>query len=154
MLKALLIVLFLIALFIGKALIKGWKNRTRTEWGSLEKLRDLIPLLMESENEYSFLRINPKGCDEFFQITGNNRGIQINFPLVTEGQIALRETVELAARRGEIAIRETSGSDGSKFLDIDINESPDRITEVMLELMHEVFQTKTHDDIKYEYWGM
>ena len=154
MLKAAIIVLILIGLFAAKALIKGWKNRTRKETEKLERLRDLVPQLMASKNKSSFLRISPDGHKEFFQITSENKRVQINFPLISEGQVALREIIEQAANRRNIPIHETTGSDGSKFLDIDIEENPDQVTNVLYYFMGEAFQTNIDDDVHFEYWGM
>jgi hypothetical protein len=68
--------------------------------------------------------------------------------LVTKGQKILSEKIATVAKLNALPITETEGSDGTKFLDIEIDGDSEEVAKVVNILLHGVFDVS--DSSKYE----
>ncbi len=107
--------------------------------GNLKDIENYINRLMVSDNDNSFLIIGISGTEDFIQFSGDNKGVQLDFPLVTDRQKELESHFRQSAKKEGLKIIDNTGSDGSFFLDIDINGSSAEITKVISALLKRVF---------------
>lgn len=103
------------------------------------ELQDHVDRLMRAPSDHAFLIISVSGTDDFLQLTGNMKGVQIDFPLITARQLSLESKIRLTAEAEGLVVVENKGSDGSRFLDIDIEEDVAGVTLVCRVLLREVF---------------
>ena len=93
------------------------------EYGNLESISRYIERLMLDGREGGFLIISIQGTDDFIQFTGDAQGVQIDFPIVTKRQASLEQAFMDACRVIGVSVKRSSGTDGSQFLDANINGS-------------------------------
>ncbi len=143
-----------IALVLWIVLSRYSKSEEQIEIGSINQLESLVTRLVNSKVEFSYLGIKPEGASAFFQLTASDEGAQVDFPLITDEQKGLGSAVEEVAKKNALVVYETIGTDGSKFLDIDVNGNPDRITETVKILVKGVFSSSDVDNYEYRHWGI
>lgn len=119
--------------------------------GSPEELDDLVARLMKSTREGAFLIVQVEHGDDFLQMTGGSSGVQIDFPLVTERQKGFELKIRRSAAHQGLRVVENYGTDGSRFLDIDIHDGPGRIAAVCRELMGDIYGTPRQAKFRYTY---
>jgi hypothetical protein len=119
--------------------------------GSFEILEGHLSKLMNDNDDYSFLIVTVSDTNDFIQFTGDNKGVQLDFPLSTERQRSLEAQFRKSAGEQNLKIIENKGSDGTMFMDIDINGSPSFIANVSEKLMRSVFSIKDGSIIEYQY---
>ena len=136
------------------ALSRHSKSEEQIEIGSINQLESLVTRLVNSRAEFSYLVIKPEGAAAFIQLTASDEGAQIDFPLVTDEQKALGSVVEEVAMKNALVVYETISTDGSKFLDIDVNGGPNQITETVQILVKGVFSSSDVGNYEYRHWGI
>ena len=149
-----LIGLGVIGLVLWIALSKHNEPEEQIEIGSLNHLESLVTRLVNSKVEHSYLGIKPEGATAFFQLTASGESTQIDFPLITAEQKALSSAVKEVASRNALVVYETIGTGGSKFLDIDVNGNPSRVTEAVKILVNGVFSSGDLGNYEYRHWGI
>jgi hypothetical protein len=95
--------------------------------------------LLAATDPHAFLIITVEGTSHFLQFSADSTGIELDFPLVTAEQ----EKRELAIRRfcqgPDMSLRESSGSDGSRFLDCDLPRDARRAAEIARQALQDLF---------------
>ena len=107
--------------------------------GSLKNLEENLSKLMGSNNGHAFLIVEVSGTEDFIQFSGDDKGAQLDFPLVTDHQKEMEAQIRQSAKNQNLAIIENKGSDGSRFLDIDIDGSPSEIAEISKGLLVSIY---------------
>ena len=107
--------------------------------GSLKDIEENLSKLMVSNNDHAFLIVEVFGTEDFIQFSRDHKGVQLDFPLVTDRQKKMEEKIRQSAKNQNIAIIENKGSDGSRFLDIDIDGSPSEIAEISKGLLKNIY---------------
>jgi hypothetical protein len=103
-------------------------------------LGGLVPLFRRLAHvEYGLVILTVKGTDDFVQYSGGTGGIQLDLPLVTEHQQNREAEVHaFFARQGERVV-ERRGTDGARFLDVDLPADPDRVARLTVGVVRELF---------------
>jgi len=99
--------------------------------GTVDDIPINIEKLMKSKKDDAFLIIKVQGTGDFIQFTGDIDGIQLDFPLITSKQKKRETDFWGAARDLNLDVFENKGSDGSRFLDIDINGSTSAVSDIV-----------------------
>lgn len=134
------IVIFAIIILGAFLLVRSKQNQEIPKiQGSLKELEENLSKLMGSNNDHAFLIIEVSGTEDFIQFSGNDKGVQLDFPLVTDRQKELEAQIRQSAKNKNLLIIENKGSDGSRFLDIDIDGSPSEITEISKGLLKNIY---------------
>ena len=98
----------------------------------------------------AFLIVQVAGTDDFLQITATPDAVEIDFPLITERQQGLEPQIRQTAADMQLQVRETRGTDGSRFLDCDIGGTPAEISSVCRQLLQRVFDARDDATLTYE----
>ncbi len=106
---------------------------------------------MQSTNEYSFLIIKIQGTYDFIQFTGDTKGVQLNFPLITEEQKQHEAAFNNVSKKLNLKVIENKGSDGSRFLDIDINGNANEISNTIKSFIKNLFNVDQSTSLEFEY---
>jgi len=107
---------------------------------NLSKLQPYLEQLIHtSPNDHAFLIVTVSGTEDFLQMTGDSGGVQLDFPLVTGRQQSMESTIRMVADRNGLVLVENRGSDGSRFLDIDLSADAVEAARVCEILLREVF---------------
>ena len=99
--------------------------------GRIDDVEQNIAQLMKSDNEQAFLVIGTSENDEFIQFTPYEDGVQLDFPLITKRQEAREAQFKQIAKELKLKVIENEGTDGSRFLDIDLNGTAAEISQTV-----------------------
>jgi hypothetical protein len=83
-----------------------------------------VNALQESPVPDAYLIIEVRGTPDFLQLTASPEGSELDMPLITQRQRMLEPRFRSVATDLGLAVRERRGSDGSRFLDIDLPVAP------------------------------
>lgn len=89
--------------------------------------------------EYGVIILTVRGTDQFVQYSGGTTGIQLDLPVITQHQQDREAKIRafFAGRREPLV--ERRGTDGARFLDVDLPADPDRLARLTAGLVCEVF---------------
>jgi hypothetical protein len=89
--------------------------------------------------EHAVVILTVPGTDQFVQFSGGRNGIQLDLPLVTRDQQDREAAIRaFFAERGERVI-ESRGTNGARFLDVELPADPDRLALLTAGVFSEVF---------------
>jgi len=122
---------------IGVALARRVYELPRTGETDLEGLAALFRRL--GRVEYAVVILTVRGKDQFVQYSGGTTGIQLDLPLVTRDQQDRESEIRaFFAERGEDVV-ERRGTDGARFLDVDLPADADRLARLTAGVVCEVY---------------
>ena len=122
--------------------------------GYVNELDRYIDRLMRSTSEGSFLIVGVSHPEDFIQMTGGSDGVQLDFPLVTQRQQMREELIKLGARAEGLFVVENPGSDGARFLDIDVEGSSRRIAAICHRLLKKLFDIDDTTQLTFDFDGL
>jgi hypothetical protein len=118
--------------------------------GSLKDIENNLNKLMSSNNDHAFLIVEVSGTENFIQFSGGDKGIQLDFPLVTDHQKEIEAKVRQRAKDQNLVIIENKGSDGSRFLDINIDDSSSKIAEIVKSLLKNIYGVSESSKLMFQ----
>ena len=121
---------------------------------SMDEIEQYVDRLMCATDDGAFLVISVPGADDFLQLTGDARGAQIDFPLITDRQRSLERKIWLAAERGGLRIVESKSGGGDRFLDINVEGTAADVARVCRALLYEVFGASEGAELEFEGDGL
>jgi len=126
----------------------------KSEQGNVYGIPGYIARLMRSADERAFLTISIARSDDFLQMTGDGRGVQIDFPMITTRQRSFEEKIRGIALRQGLAVVENLGSDGARFLDVDVEGSPRAVAAVCSKILREVYNVSGDAELIFQHAGL
>ena len=139
----------LIAFLAFKFLSKS--NDSITTIGSVDSIESIIENLMKSTNEYAYLIIKIHGTEDFIQFTADANGVQLDLPLITDRQKDLGSAFRRAGSDLNLEVIENKGTDGSPFLDINLNGNAAEITNIINQFIGKLFNVSPSTKLVFEY---
>ena len=121
-----------------------------TDRSQSASLQAHIERLMVSPRPDSFVIVTVKGTGDFIQFTGDQTGVQLDFPIITARQKTKEQRFRETARKQGLAVIESKGSDGSRFLDINIEGSPSEVSRVARAFAAEFLDVTDDSDLEYK----
>jgi hypothetical protein len=97
-----------------------------------------------------YLIIHVGGTEDFIQFTGDAKGVQINFPLVTDRQQLNGRKIKQVAAGLNLEFHETRGSDGSRFLDCDYLGSAEQVASICKDLLCKIYGVTDDTELIFE----
>ena len=88
------------------------------------------------------------------QLTGDESGVQVDFPLITARQRGLETKIRDVASRANLEVIDNSGSDGSRFLDLNVNGAPAHVAAICSKLLRGVFGISGDVELVFEHEGL
>jgi len=95
--------------------------------------------LLEATDPHAFLAISVAGSPHFLQFSASSTGIELDFPLLTAEQQTYEKVFRQFCRGPDLSLRESSGSDGSRFLDCDMPRDAHRAAEIARQALRDLF---------------
>jgi len=141
---ALVIVLILLAYFV-------WPRSNYSETGQVSELSKYFDLLQNSTPSYNTLIISAETTKDFLQFSRYENNIELDFPLVTEKQKALEMKFREACERLSLTVRETSGTDGARFLDVDLPSDISERVKITEKILTDVFGINENGELKFTF---
>lgn len=89
--------------------------------GSLADVPGFLSALVDSPASDAFLIIEVDGTADFLQFTAGDTVIELDLPLITPRQQQLEKEFRRTAADLELVVRVSIGSNGARFLDIDLD---------------------------------
>lgn len=91
--------------------------------GRLSDVPSYLAALQQASEPDAYLIIEVDGTDDFLQFTASSALVELDLPLVTERQQSLEDRFRAAAADLGLAVRDSQGPGGSRFLDVDLEAS-------------------------------
>jgi hypothetical protein len=104
--------------------------------------------------EYGVLIIGVQGSEDFVQFSASDESVQMDFPLVTVAQQAREAAMRAFFEARDTPIMENHGSDGERFLDVELSGDPERIAEVTRDVLADVFDATPADRLHFDGHGL
>ena len=124
--------------------LSGYESST----GTIVDLEGHIQRVMRSSPEaFVIVEVNPEG--DFVQFQGDSKGIRLDFPQSTARQRALKGSVLASLCSLHLELIENKGSDGTVFLDCDINGDSGYISSTLTKFLAYVFQVSEASPLKF-----
>lgn len=144
------IIIFVFLIVIAFILVSSnQSDRTTTSVGSIDDIGNYIEKIIKSGNKYAILIATIHGSSDFIQFTANEKGAQIDFPLITDRQKSMEALFRSVVKELNLEIVENRGSNGQSFLDVNIEGSAAEIAFIVKRIMEGLF--KVNQDTKIEY---
>jgi hypothetical protein len=109
---------------------------------------------MRSEDPHAFVIVNVAHSEDFLQLSGDRNSVQVDFPLITPRQRSLEGTIRDVAEHEGLDVVETSGSDGSRFLDVNVNGDYRAVAAICSKILRGVYSLSGHVELKFEHVGL
>ena len=119
--------------------------------GKLVDLAKQFNVFINSKPSFTSLIITIKGKEYFIQFSKHGREIEMDYPLVTENQISKENKYREICSDLGIEIRETTGSDGSLFLDSGLSSNHEILAETAKKILSSVFGATDDTKLKYSF---
>lgn len=126
----------------------------KTERGHVFDIPGYISRLMRSADARAFLTIRLAGSDDFLQMTGGERGVQLDFPMITPRQRSFEAKVRESVAGQGLAIVENYGSDGARFLDIEVEGTPQAVAAVCSKMLRAVYSVPGDAELIFQHAGL
>jgi len=110
-----------------------------TNAGTVADVERHIRRLLEATDPHAFLVISVAGSPHFLQFSASSAAIELDFPLVTAEQQAHEKAIRQFCRGPDMSLRESSGSDGSRFLDCNLPRDAHRAAEIARQALRDLF---------------
>jgi len=107
--------------------------------GTITDIERNLERLVQSTDSHAFLVIEIEGTPHFLQFSIGPKSIEMDFPQVTEPQRQRGSTYRTLCASAGMTLRETEGSDGSRFLDCDLPRDAARASTVVGRALVELF---------------
>jgi len=151
----LIVIAIMVSFYIYRNSTKGMKDitiskETETIVGNVSDIERNISRLMNSDYENAFLIIYIFGTEDFLQFTGDAQGVQMDFPLITARQKSIEKRFRNIAKIQSLKIDDNQGSDGSGFLDIELNGEASDISIKIQKFMLELYQINEETKRNFE----
>ncbi len=91
-----------------------------------------------------------RGWRNRIQFTGDAKGVQFDFPLVTDRQKSMESTFRSIAKELNLEVVENRGSGGDMFIGIDIKGTAAEIAVIARAFMEKLFRANRGTKIDYE----
>jgi hypothetical protein len=125
------IILFAISQFLKKS---------KKVQGTMSNILSYIDKLIKSTKNDSFLIIIIKDTNDFIQFTKTDNGVKLDFPLVTQSHKDLENQFRDICSKYSLNIIESKGTDGTRFLDVNIQGSSYDITKINQSILTDLFK--------------
>lgn len=126
----------------------------KSERGNVFDTPRYVARLMRSADERAFLIVHIAHSSDFLQLTGDARGVQIDFPMVTPRQRGFEARIREVSSRESLAVVENHGSDGTRFLDIDVAGTPEAVAAVCSKILRGVYNVSGEAELVFQHSGL
>lgn len=106
-------------------------------------------LLGTHSDDGAFLIITVEGTEDFLQLVGDARGVQLDFPLVTGRQMSFEAAFKAVAQGEGLSVVENSDG-SSRFLDIHLNSDVHEVSRITKVFLQGVFRVNDHTELLFE----
>ena len=121
--------------------------------GSTIDIENYIKGLMGTIEEDGVLIVTISGTSKFVQFNGGASGVQMDFPLVTSDQKSLQVSIESVGKEMELEAIINLGSDGSQFIDFNLEGSPSEISNIVENFMAKLYGTNQSTQLEFIKYG-
>ena len=109
-----------VSLLVLAALAACGSQSISTTLSALPDVETHLRRLVTAKDPHAFLVITVAGTSHFLQFSADTNAIELDFPLVTADQKSREGSVRSFCQGAGFTLRESTGSDGTRFLDCDL----------------------------------
>ncbi len=107
--------------------------------GTLADVERHLKRLLKASDPHAFLVIELQGTPHFLQFTASAKAIEMDYPLASEEQRGRENAVRTFCTGAGLRLRQTEGSDGTRFLDCDLPHDTAPAAGIVQRALHELF---------------
>ncbi len=122
--------------------------------GRIFDLAPYVDRLMRSKDPHAYLIINIVHSEDFMQLSGDASGVELDFPQITPRQQSFEEKIRSVARLEGLEVVETHGSDGCRFLDLNVNGESRVVAAICSKVLREVYSVSGDAELLFQHVGL
>ena len=126
----------------------------RSDRGHVFDLPRYVERLMRAPDANAFLIVNVAATGDFLQLSGDARGVQLDFPMIAARQRSFEAGIRAEAARAGLAVAENYGSDGARFLDISVNGEAHAVAAICSKVLRAVFNVSGDAELIFQHVGL
>ena len=126
----------------------------RSDRGRVFDLPRYVERLMRAPDANAFLIVNVAATGDFLQLSGDARGVQLDFPMIAARQRSFEAGIRAEAARAGLEVAENYGSDGARFLDISVNGEAQAVAAVCSKVLRAVFNVSGDAELIFQHVGL
>lgn len=143
-------ILVLGALLIAYTALRSGGAAESRKTGDLRDIEGVLQSLRESENPQSFLIVSVLDTGDFIQFSSNESAFEMDFPQITDRQKELRERFEATCAGLGLQLSVNRGTDGSEFLDYELEGEISVVSNVVRVVLTDVFGVGSSTSLQFE----
>jgi hypothetical protein len=124
------------------------------EVGTVKDVARHIQRLIDAPERSSLIIELTEREDGFLQFTAGPNSIQIDHPLITPQQVQREDALRKAFSVAGLTPYETRGTDGSRFLDCDVQRDPAVITLLVQRVFESSFRIDSLNELRFVGYGL
>jgi hypothetical protein len=121
--------------------------------GYTTDIKTYITELLNSNIDHTFLIIRVEGTDQFTQISGSKTSAMLDFPQVTKEQKNLKSKIIQISEELNLNLVINYGTDGSEFLDFNLEGAPSHISEIVTNVLSQLYNINKRTRLIFETYG-
>ena len=121
-----------------------------TTRGTIADVQTHLQRLIEAPDPHAFLVITVAGTSHFFQFSTDSSAIELDFPLITADQKSREAGFRTVCQTLGFHLRESTGSDGSQFLDCALPRDVPRASVAVQRALRSVFGVADSTALDFE----
>ena len=119
-----------------------------------DRLLQHVERLVRSNVYGAFLIVSVAGTEDFLQMSAGPGAVQLDLPLITPRQAALEPEIRAVAAGEGLSVYESEGTDGARFLDMDLEKDSARVAAVCRAFLRGVFGAGEGARLEFEGDGL
>lgn len=109
---------------------------------------------MRSKDPHAYVIIEIAHSEDFMQLSGDASCVQVDFPQITPRQRSFQESIRGVASREGLEMVENYGSDGSRFLDLNVNGEWRAVAAISSKILREVYNVSGDAELIFQHVGL
>ena len=126
----------------------------KVETGRVFDLPRYVGRLMRSRDPHAYVIVDIAHSADFMQLSGDAAGVQIDFPQITTRQRSFEQRIREAASREGLEVVENYGTDGSRFLDLNVKGEWRAVAAVCSKVLRRVYNVPGDADLVFRHVGL
>jgi len=117
--------------------------------GNFSDIEANVSRVLVNQQNTGVLVIQVVDHEAFVQFTGGQSGIQLAFPMVTEYQKSSEPSLRSFLKGHGMDVHESSGSDGTRFLDVDLPPDSKTIATTISQLLVSLYGISSEAKLRF-----
>jgi len=140
-----------VVLGIGLVIYLFAPRKKVVEKGFFHDLPNKFNVLLNSKPKVSTIIVAISGTEDFIQFSFDDEKVEMDYPVITPRQKELSPKFREICSQSGYQVREITGSDGAKFLDISVSSDSEDLVIISKRILTNLFGAKDDTKLKFTF---